>query len=230
LGNKEHSLTKERAVPSDHQCRNSSKNWSKVTLKDDIRRETRSRRLALTGQQRADAGTGIARRGLAWADAVAHGKPATFAAYVGVAAEPPTMPLLAELHAAGHRILLPVCEPERRLSWVYWTPETTFVRSKYAPIDEPVGERLDSEIVKDAAGIFLPATAVDGSGSRIGQGGGYYDRLLALLDTAGHRPPTVAVVYDHEVLPAGRIPAEAFDKPVAAALTPHRVVGLVPAG
>ena len=200
-----------------------------MTLKDDIRRDNRNRRLALTGQERADAGTGIARGGLSWADTVAHGKPATFAAYVGVAAEPPTMPLLAALHAAGHKVLLPVCEPERRLSWVYWTPEAAFVRSKYAPIDEPVGERFDSDIIKDASGIFLPATAVDESGNRIGQGGGYYDRLLDKLDADGQRPPTVAVVYDREVLPAGTIPAEPFDKPVAEALPPHRIVRLVPA-
>ncbi|MGO4582296.1 5-formyltetrahydrofolate cyclo-ligase [Arthrobacter sp. 2RAF6] len=199
-----------------------------MTLKDDIRRDNRQRRLALTVQQRANAGTRIARRGVEWADAVAQGKPATFAAYVGVAAEPPTMPLLAALHAAGHRILLPVCEPERRLSWVYWTPETTFVRSKYAPIDEPLGERFESDVIKDAAGIFLPATAVDEGGNRIGQGGGYYDRLLDKLDADGQRPPTVAVVYDDEVLPAGTIPAEPFDKPVAEALTPHRIIRLVP--
>ncbi|MBB6405764.1 5-formyltetrahydrofolate cyclo-ligase [Arthrobacter sp. AZCC_0090] len=201
-----------------------------MTLKDEIRRENRNRRLARTVQQRADAGTGIAHRGLSWADAVSHGKPATFAAYVGVAAEPPTMPLLEALHAAGHRILLPVCEPGRRLSWVFWTPETTFVRSRYAPIDEPVGERFDSDVVKDATGIFLPATAVDEGGNRIGQGGGYYDRLLDKLDADGQRPPTVAVVYDDEVLPAGTIPAEPFDKPVAEALTPLRLLGLARAG
>jgi 5-formyltetrahydrofolate cyclo-ligase len=139
------------------------------------------------------------------------------------------MPLLEALHGAGHAILLPVCEPERRLSWVYWTPETAFVRSRYAPIEEPVGERLGSDVIRDVTGIFLPATAVDGSGSRIGQGGGYYDRLLDKLDASGQRPPTVAVVYDHEVLPAGTIPAEPFDKPVAEALTPGRVVALMPA-
>ncbi|GAB3559688.1 hypothetical protein GCM10027405_08190 [Arthrobacter alkaliphilus] len=200
-----------------------------MTLKDEIRRNHRKRRLALTVQQRADAGTGIARQGLLWADGVSRGKQSTFAAYVGVAAEPQTMPLLVALHDAGHRILLPVCEPERRLSWVYWTPETPFVRSEYAPIDEPLGQRLDGGAVKDAAGIFLPATAVDQSGNRIGQGGGYYDRFLEWLDAEGQRPPTVAVVYDHEVLPAGTIPAEPFDKPVAEALTPDRIVRLVPA-
>ncbi|BAS16910.1 5-formyltetrahydrofolate cyclo-ligase [Arthrobacter sp. Hiyo8] len=92
-----------------------------------------------------------------------------------------------------------------------------------------MGERFDSGVIKDAAGIFLPATAVDESGNRIGQGGGYYDRLLDKLDADGQRPPTVAVVYDHEVLPAGTIPAQSFDKPVAEALTPNRVVRLVAA-
>ncbi|MEZ2390278.1 5-formyltetrahydrofolate cyclo-ligase [bacterium RCC_150] len=198
--------------------------------KDEIRSGNRRARRALTQEQLEDAGQGIAHQGLAWAAALANasdkGEAATFAVYVGVSSEPPTMPLLAALHAAGHSVLLPVCEPERRLSWVRWTPETRFVRSKYAPIDEPLGERFDKEVVMDAAGIFLPATAVDGSGNRIGQGGGYYDRLLDELDGAGRRPPTVAVVFDHEVLPAGTIPAEAFDKRVEAALTPRRIVEL----
>ncbi|HKU30132.1 5-formyltetrahydrofolate cyclo-ligase [Arthrobacter sp. NyZ413] len=201
-----------------------------MTLKDDIRRKHRTQRLSLTEQQRAEAGTGIARRGLDWANATAQGESATFAVYVGVAAEPPTMPLLAALYAAGYRVLLPICEPERMLSWVYWTPETEFVRSRYAPIDEPLGERFDSDVVREAAGIILPATAVDGSGSRIGQGGGYYDRLLEHLDNSGRRPPTVAVVYDDEILPAGTIPAEPFDKAVAEVLTPDRVVRLASAG
>ena len=125
-----------------------------------------------------------------------------------------------DLHAAGHRVLLPVCEEHRQLSWVEWTPNTVFHRSRFAPIDEPDGDRLDSAAVADAQGIFLPATAVDASGSRIGQGGGYYDRLLEKLDEAGRRPPAVAVVFSDEVLPAGTIPAEPLDRPVAGALTP----------
>jgi 5-formyltetrahydrofolate cyclo-ligase len=87
----------------------------------------------------------------------------------------------------------------------------------------------------DATAIFLPATAVDFSGNRIGQGGGYYDKFLAALaglsgpsggaSDAGALP-TAAVVYDTEVLPAGSIPAEAFDRKVDAALTPDGIVRL----
>lgn len=191
-----------------------------MTLKDEIRAGHRARRRALDAAQIEAAGKGIARHGMAWAAGLPGRDSKTFAVYLGVGHEPPTMPLLEALHEAGHRVLLPVCEDDRQLSWVEWTPRTAFHRSRFAPIDEPDGERLDSSVVARADGIFLPATAVDGSGSRIGQGGGYYDRLLARLDAAGQRPPAVAVVYAGEVLPAGTIPAEPFDKPVASALTP----------
>ena len=109
---------------------------------------------------------------------------------------------------------------------MYWTPETGFVRSSYAPIDEPEGERLESSVVAGAAGIFMPATAVDRDGNRIGQGGGYYDRLLQGLDASSGRPPTIAVVFDDDLLPSGSIPAEAFDRPVRQVLTPSGVVQL----
>ena len=98
----------------------------------------------------------------------------------------------------------------------------TFVRR----VQTPEGERLESSVVAKAAGIFMPATAVDRDGNRIGQGGGYYDRLLQGLDAAGQRPATIAVVYDDDLLPSGSIPAEAFDRPVRQVLTPSGVVQL----
>ncbi|MBU8867023.1 5-formyltetrahydrofolate cyclo-ligase [Paenarthrobacter aromaticivorans] len=197
-----------------------------MASKEDIRSSRRLYRRSLSKEQLAQAGESIARHGLAWARKISAGSPRTFAVYVGVSHEPPTMPLIAGLHDAGHQVLLPVCEAGRQLSWVYWTPETAFVRSDYAPIDEPEGERLDSAVVSAVAGIFMPATAVDRDGNRIGQGGGYYDRLLQHLDNSGGRPPTIAVVYDDDVLPSGAIPAEPFDRPVPDALTPSGIITL----
>lgn len=199
-----------------------------MASKEEIRTRHRALRKALSQLQLEDAGSGVARHGAGWAADRAGGAVAAFAVYLGVSFEPPTLPLMVALHAAGHRVLLPVCEPARQLSWVQWTPATEFVRSRFAPIDEPVGERLPSTVVASVAGIFLPATAVDSGGNRIGQGGGYYDRLLDFLDSSGVLPATIAVVYDNEVLPAGTIPAESFDRPVAEALTPSGVVRLGP--
>ncbi|MET4093259.1 5-formyltetrahydrofolate cyclo-ligase [Arthrobacter sp. UYCu712] len=207
--------------------------------KDKIRASHRSQRATLGLATLGDAGAAIARHGLAWADKIAGGASGSFAVYLGVGTEPPTLPLLTALHDAGHRVLLPVCEPGLELSWVYWTPSSGFARSRYAPIQEPVGDRHGTEIMESAAGIFLPATAVDHSGNRIGQGGGYYDKFLAALelvlqdrkrpdDGGGPSPlPTAAVVYDAEVLPAGSIPAESFDRKVGSALTPGGVIRLL---
>ncbi|MGP0221936.1 MULTISPECIES: 5-formyltetrahydrofolate cyclo-ligase [unclassified Paenarthrobacter] len=194
-----------------------------MATKEDIRRSRRLHRRTLTPEQMAAAGASIAGHGMAWAEKRSNGTEASFAIYVGVAHEPPTLPLIASLYDAGHRVLLPVCEAGRRLSWVYWTPDTAFVRSDFAPIDEPEGERLDSSVAAGVAGIFMPATAVDRDGNRIGQGGGYYDRLLQGFDASGGRPPTIAVVYDDDLLPSGAIPAEEFDQPVPEALTPSGI-------
>lgn len=202
-----------------------------MSSKEEIRSSHRARRSALPPTAQDAAAAGIARHGLEWASGLARGRQGIFAAYLGVGAEPPTLPLLIALTDAGHRVLLPVCEPDIELSWVYWTPQSGFVRSRYAPIQEPVGERHGTSVMRDAAAIILPATAVDFSGNRIGQGGGYYDKFLAALATlspASDAPPlpTAAVVYDTEVLPAGSIPAEPFDRKVDAALTPGGIIRL----
>ena len=210
-----------------------------MASKEEIRSSHRAGRSALPLAAQDTAAAGIASHGLEWASGLARGRQGTFAAYLGVGAEPPTLPLLAALVEAGHRVLLPVCEPDIELSWVYWTPRSGFVRSRYAPIQEPVGERHGTEIMRDATAIFLPATAVDFSGNRIGQGGGYYDKFLAALAAMSSASggadagaddavalPTAAVVYDTEVLPAGSIPAESFDWKVDTALTPGGIIRL----
>jgi 5-formyltetrahydrofolate cyclo-ligase len=195
--------------------------------KDEIRSAHRTRRAALPPVGLEAAGAGIARHGLQWATMVAAGERSTFAVYLGVGFEPPTLPLIAALHGTGHRVLLPVCQPDRTLSWVYWTPVTDFIRSSYAPIDEPVGKQHGNEAMREAAGIFVPATAVDLSGNRIGQGGGYYDKFLASLEDEGLPVPAAAVVFDDEVLPAGSIPAESFDRKIPVAVTPSRLAQLM---
>jgi 5-formyltetrahydrofolate cyclo-ligase len=198
---------------------------SKAT-KDRIRALHRERRATLDGGQREAAGTGLAVHGLEWAEEMAGGTPSTFCAYLGVGFEPPTAPLISALHGRGHKVLLPVCEPGRRLSWVYWTPDAEFVRSRYAPIMEPAGTRHGLEIMAGVAALFIPATALDRSGNRIGQGGGYYDVFLGSLADSVPDMPLAAIIYDQELLPAGSLPAEVFDRKVPAALTPAGFVSL----
>ncbi len=198
-----------------------------ATAKDDIRTAHRRRRAALTPAELEAAGAALAMHGASWAESMSGGRPATFCVYLGTGVEPPTLPLIAALHGNGHRVLLPVCEPGRELSWVFWSPDSTLERSRFAPIMEPAGPRHGPDVAGEATALFIPATAVDLDGNRVGQGGGYYDKFLGHLATAGKEIPLAAVIYDDELLPAGRIPAEEFDRPVPAVLVPS---GLRPLG
>jgi 5-formyltetrahydrofolate cyclo-ligase len=191
-----------------------------AAAKDGIRTAHRRRRATLTPADLEAAGAALAVHGAAWAESLSGGKPATFCVYLGIGVEPPTLPLITALHGNGHKVLLPVCEPGRELSWVFWCPEAGFERSKYAPILEPAGPRHGPDVAGKATALFIPATAVDLEGNRVGQGGGYYDKFLGHLATAGKEIPLAAVIYDDELLPAGHIPAEEFDRPVPAVLAP----------
>lgn len=130
--------------------------------------------------------------------------------------EPDTGPLRARLLEAGARVLVPVIEPERRMSWAEWTPGTPLARAANAPVDEPTGPRLGPEALEDAALVLVPALAVDRAGMRMGQGGGYYDRFLAGLPGS---VLVVAHVFAHELLAAGEVPFEPTDRPVDGVLT-----------
>ena len=86
--------------------------------KEEIRARHRTRRSQLGPEALDAAGVAIAQHGLTWANGLAGGQPGTFAAYLGVGSEPPSLALLSALHDAGHRVLLPVCEPGITLGWV----------------------------------------------------------------------------------------------------------------
>ena len=89
------------------------------------------------------------------------------------------------------------------------------------PPAQPDGEVLGAESLKEADLIVIPALAASADGTRLGQGGGWYDRALT------HRSPgvpVVAVIFDDEVVEAGIIPAEPHDVPVDAIVTPTRTI------
>lgn len=157
-------------------------------------------------------------------DDAAVGRPIV-AAFLGVPPEPGTASLLEELHHLGFRIVLPVCEPEYRLSWTFWSPGAALERSVRAAVDEPSGPRLAFAELPRVALILVPALGVDRSGHRVGQGGGYYDRFLAEHPGgAAHAVPRVGMVYRSELLPAGTVPAEPWDQRVSAIFTPDGLV------
>jgi 5-formyltetrahydrofolate cyclo-ligase len=174
-----------------------------------LRRELLAARAQRDDADRTRAAAAIASHGLAaWRDI------GTVAAYVSFGHEPPTLPLLDDLRAAGVTILLPVIGDEQ-LDWATYTGTTDLaVGSRGIP--EPTGRRLGPAAISDAGVVVVPALALDPRGNRLGRGAGYYDRALPAVTT-----DTVAVVFEEELL--AEVPHEPHDVPVAAALTPHRI-------
>ncbi len=63
----------------------------------------------------------------------------------------------------------------------------------------------------------MPLLACDTHGTRIGMGGGYYDRTLA---SAPQRPYRLGIAHDFQLIHAN-LPRENWDQPVDALLTPE---------
>ncbi|MEU8588368.1 5-formyltetrahydrofolate cyclo-ligase [Streptomyces sp. NPDC048664] len=148
----------------------------------------------------------------------------TVAAYVSVGGEPGTAALLDALRARGVRVLLPVLLPDNDLDWGVYAGPDSLVGVRHAgrmALLEPAGERLGPEAVTEADAVLLPGLAVDGRGTRLGRGGGSYDRVLARLERAGADPALVVLLYDTEVV--ADVPGEPHDRPVHAAVTPSGV-------
>lgn len=123
------------------------------------------------------------------------------------------------------RALLPVLLDEAGAPlgaprWGLWEAGRALVTLGRPPA-QPDGEAQGAESLKEADLIVIPALAASADGTRLGQGGGWYDRALM------HRSPgvpVVAVVFDDEVLEPGIIPAEPHDVPVNAIVTPTRMI------
>ena len=123
------------------------------------------------------------------------------------------------------RALLPVLLDEAGAPlgaprWGLWEAGQALVTLGRPPA-QPVGEARGAESLKEADLIVIPALAASADGTRLGQGGGWYDRALM------HRSPgvpVVAAIFDDEVVEAGLIPAEPHDVPVDAIVTPTRTI------
>jgi 5-formyltetrahydrofolate cyclo-ligase len=146
------------------------------------------------------------------------------ACFLSAPTEPGTAPLRLALERAGVRVLLPVVAEHAGQPSLDWAVDDGSSRpSAYLGLPEPTGPRLGSRAIATADLVLVPALAVDTTGARLGQGGGYYDRALAMVRQGA---VVVAVLHDEELLDAAvePVPALPHDRHVDAVLTPSRWV------
>ena len=138
---------------------------------------------------------------------------AVVAAYVPAPEEPGADRLPGAIAAVVDRLLLPVVPATgRELGWAVATGP---LHPGRFGLLEPPGPRLPPAELGTATVVVVPALAVARDGTRLGRGGGYYDRALA---HAGPGAQLVAAVFDDELL--DELPAGEHDRPVTAVVTP----------
>lgn len=167
-----------------------------------------TRRRTRTAVERASAAEAVTRallRGLAAAR--------TVAAYVPDEIEPGHGRLPAAYTQLGIRVLLPVVPAQG--SELRWAVDVGRLAPGRFGLLEPVGPRLGPTALGTADVVVVPALAVGRDGSRLGRGGGYYDRALQHV-----RPGAtlVALVFDDELVDG--VPMESHDHRVTAVVTP----------
>lgn len=140
------------------------------------------------------------------------------ACYASAPDEPPTDGILAELHRRGTTVLLPVVVA----GTLEWAELDGRWRTGRYGIREPLGRRRPGPGLPPGCDVaVVPALAVDVQRTRLGRGGGFYDRALA-----ARRPGWVcAVVFDDE-LRREPLPRDPHDVPVDAVATPSGLTQL----
>ena len=120
--------------------------------------------------------------------------------YVDAGSEVKTRTALAGVIAAGKRVVVPWCVVENNTLELFLLEDMSELVEGAYKILEPKEDlkRLPGKLVAPETLdlVFVPGTAFDQNGARMGQGKGYYDRLLGAA-----RPdcPLVALAYDCQI-------------------------------
>ena len=176
--------------------------------KDELRHALRARRRALSSDEQRRASLAVYERVRAFAP---YREARSVMAYMACRGELDLSPVIADVLARGKTLLLPRCEAPGLMTARRVTDLSQLVSGAYG-LMEPAQccavfppEEIDL--------VFVPGTAFDASGGRLGQGGGYYDRFLA-------RTGALRTGVCHDFALTACVPAQAHDVRMDCILTP----------
>lgn len=133
----------------------------------------------------------------------------TVALYMGLDDEAPAQRLAGQLQAMGLTLALPrVIDRLGSMDFLSWSPEEQLFPGLFGTSHpEPTGDRVVPDV------IIAPLLGFDREMNRLGQGGGYYDRVFARYPDA-LRVGLGWSVQEHDI-----VPADPWDLPLHMILT-----------
>lgn len=121
---------------------------------------------------------------------------------------------------ANQQFYLPVLSlyKQHGLVFVRWNKRTRFRLNQYR-IPEPIIKYSQLKPARKLDLVIMPLLAFDTAGSRLGMGGGYYDRSFAFKMRAGPRrkPALVGIAYQFQQ--SEPLPRQPWDVPLDAIVT-----------
>jgi len=130
--------------------------------------------------------------------------------------EAPTLSYARWLHENGHPLALPFfAARDAAMEFRAWTDPYAEAELEAGPYGM-LQPRAEAAPI-DPAVLFVPVIAFTPDGTRLGQGGGHYDRWLEA------HPDTLAIGLGWDCQLAEDLPHEAHDQRLAAVVTPTRL-------
>ncbi len=149
-------------------------------------------------------------------------EPGIVSAYYPFETEIDCLPLLNALDGKGWRIGLPVVIGKARpLEFRLWVPGGALEPGSFGiPAPPATAETVDPDV------LLVPMLAFDRYGYRLGYGGGFYDRTLAL---ARSERTVTAIGLAFDAQGVDRCPVDDYDQPLDAIITETGPVEILPA-
>lgn len=178
-------------------------------MKAQLRKERLAVRDALPPALRAAKGAAMAKHGSA-AISVPSGE--IIAGFLPIRSEADIRPLMDLLRQRGARVCLPVVVDKMTIVFRELTEAGSLVPGAFGTL----GPADDAALLEPEI-LLVPLSAFDSTGQRIGYGGGYYDRAIALLRRKGLARRLIGIAFDCQEVPS--VPAEPHDVRLDAILT-----------
>ena len=169
---------------------------------DQLRARLLSLRQTMSVAERQHASAALCARLQSWFDryladgAIARrSSPLIVAGFWPLDYEPDLRPLLHQLDLHQVTVCLPVIvERDAALEFHRWAPGTPLTVQRFGVMEPPRQQALIPEIV------LVPTLGFTTYAARLGYGGGYYDRSLAALQSAGVNPLTIGIAWQQGLL------------------------------
>ena len=142
--------------------------------------------------------------------------PLIVAAYWPLKDEPDITPILYALSHAGHTVVLPVvAQRSAPLQFHRWSPGASMTAGNFGVMEPARTQAMQPDL------LLIPTLGYTAQGDRLGYGGGYYDRTLAMMQEMRRTPLKIGIGWSEGLL-TDKYPEyqpQAHDMPLQAILS-----------